>query len=136
MAADAPSNVPQWAVNWILSGVLVVVGACTTFIGWVMRRYVMKVDALMDKQSRFATTEQLEEVKFTLAPLITRQELAGYINQMREDNNAHYERMRQDRLQMHLDNQRAIEAVSAQIKESRDDIRAVHTRIDDILKDT
>lgn len=126
---DPNSTLPPWATEvlfWIIGGLI---GLLQVISGWIfisMHRRIDKVEKSMEN---------------TIPGLVSRLELIATLQQMREDAEKRDSQTREDRRNMHVDNQSAIQNLRNDISAMREndigglreDLRAVHGRIDEVL---
>lgn len=123
--SQSDGYLPQWAVNALVWFVMFIISITTGTIGWFTRKHLVKFDKLERNQGTFATKLEVAELELKIPTLISRIEFLAYMAQLREETERHYTRMSEERLRMHLENLGSIETV-------RTDIRAVHSRVDEL----
>jgi hypothetical protein len=125
------SGYPPWvfvALTWV-GGSL-----ATAIVGlffWVLNLYRKKVDAL-EKNS--VTKADMAALELRMAELASRRELIAYLEQWRDERTRMHEENKASIAQLHDDIETTRSEVRSARSEVRDDIRAVHNRIDQVLK--
>lgn len=121
---DAASS--QTLLNWIGGVVLSLLSALGTVGAWIVAHYVKKIDDIEKEKAGFsetyATRAQVADLELRMAQTVSRNELAMHMTKLSEE-----------RQRMHEENLDRLNRVSADVSETRDDIRAVHSRIDELL---
>lgn len=131
---DPNSVLPQWAVNLLTWFAVTILSLFTLTIGWFTRKYIVKVDnhekTLGKIPSTYATILSVAAVDKRLDEsipgLATKLELIAYMRQMEENFERRHQETREDRKRMHEENLENNLAL-------RDDVRAVHSRVDQVF---
>jgi hypothetical protein len=117
------SAIPQWAIDLLVWIALAVIGLFTGVIGWFTRKYIVKVDVHSDLigaiSATYATIKMVNAMEEKIPSMVSRAEFLAYMRDFRED-----------QLRMHKDN---LDSSKTTRDEIREDIRAVHQRVDDIF---
>lgn len=131
-----PAPWPQWLISplaWVLAlfATLIIGGA-----GWFWRVVWLRVTTVEGAVKDLALKHK--DLQLEMAPLISRNELVAHLTQMREESDAKFSQLRDDRQRMHQEHLDRAEQLREQIVENgnavRADIRSVHARIDDVFK--
>lgn len=136
MAADpnTASSLPPWAINWVIELAVGIWVLLTAIIGFFTRKYMGIVD---DFPSTYATIERVKDMEDRIPALVSRTELIGFMQQIKEDSDKRHDQHVEAQLRMHSENLAAgaetRKAIADLGTETRQGISAVHQRVDQIF---
>jgi hypothetical protein len=113
---------PQGSANWFSY----VLGLLVGLIAWVGEVYRRRVDSHQQLLSNFVNRKELEAWEQKVANLITRAEFLAHMRQLSDETDRRNVQTREEHMRMHEQN------VSNNLA-LREDIRSVHSRIDELF---
>src|SRR5665213_2737507 len=124
------SLLPAWAIDALEWLVYILVGILGTVGFWLYRTLHWRIFRIESTREKLASVDQVTALEIRIQGLASRKELASCMAQIRADIQDRDDRLYDELKRMHLENKEAISTVRNDMKETRDDVRSIHQRID------
>lgn len=123
MAIDPQVPSSQGFINAALAAISLLSSSLGGVFFWLLRRHVNRVDKIETALSELAPLEQLIALELRVSETVSRKELVAYLTQLRNDSLQRENRMREDRLMMHRENQDRFKEMRDNLDSIRSDVR-------------
>lgn len=133
LSAESEGVLPPWAVEALVWIVLAVTGLFTGTYAWLFKDVMRRVKSLEGNEKNHATALSVTDLEMRMAPMISRTELLSHLDQLRDDQERRNEQLREDQRRMHQENRDDNAAIRSDNAATRNDIRAVHSRVDELF---